>query len=69
MSKQLRVGIVGASAEGGWARDGHVPAVQGLDGLQFVAVGTNSQLTADASAKAFGVSAAYGSGMELVRGS
>jgi predicted dehydrogenase len=63
----LRVGIIGANAESGWARDGHVPAVQGLAGLKFVAVATNSQKTADASAKAFGVSAAYGSGMDLIR--
>jgi predicted dehydrogenase len=63
----LRVGIIGANAEGGWAREGHVPAVQGLAGLEFVAVATNSQKTADASAKAFGVPAAYGSGMELIR--
>ncbi len=65
--KTLRVGIIGASAEGGWARDGHVPAVQGLAGLEFTAVATNSRKTADAAAKAFGVSAAYGSGLELIR--
>ena len=69
MAKTLRVGIIGANAEGGWARDGHVPAVQGLKGLEFVAVATNSQRTADASARAFGVPAAYGSGMDLIRAS
>ena len=63
----LRVGIIGANAESGWARDGHVPAVQGLAGLEFVAVATNNQKTADASAKAFGLSAAYSSGMDLIR--
>ena len=67
MAKTLRVGIIGASAEGGWAREGHVPAVQGLDGLEFAAVATNSQKTADAAARAFGVPAAYGSGMDLIR--
>jgi len=51
MAKQLRVGIIGASAAGGWARDGHVPAVQHLPGVEFVAVATNSQKTADAAAK------------------
>lgn len=69
MARTLRVGIIGANAEGGWARDGHVPAVQTLDGLEFAAVATNSQKTADASARAFGVSAAYGSGMDLIRAS
>lgn len=67
MARTLRVGIIGANAQGGWARDGHVPAVQKLDGLEFAAVATNSQKTADASARAFGVPAAYGSGMDLIR--
>ena len=67
MAKPIRVGIIGASAEGGWAREGHVPAVQALDGLEFVAVATNSQKSAEASARAFGVPAAYGSGMDLIR--
>ncbi len=67
MVRTLRVGIIGANAEGGWARDGHVPAVQALHGLEFAAVATNSQKTADASARAFGVPAAYGSGMDLIR--
>ncbi len=65
--KTLRVGIIGVSAEGGWAREGHVPAVQGLRGLTLAAVATNSRRTADAAAKAFGAPAAYGSGMELIR--
>ena len=67
MARTLRVGIIGANSEGGWARDGHVPAVQALPGLEFAAVATNSQETADASARAFGVPAAYGSGMDLIR--
>ena len=67
MTKPIRVGIIGASAEGGWARESHVPAVQALDGLEFVAVATNSQKTADASARAFGVAKAYGNGRDLVQ--
>lgn len=67
MAKPIRAGIIGASAEGGWALEGHVPAVQRLDGLEFAAVATNSQKTADASAKAFGVPAAYANGMDLIR--
>ena len=64
--KNLRVGIIGASAEGGWARDGHVPAIQRLQGLTLAAVATNSQQTAEASAKAFGVPG-YASGLELIQ--
>lgn len=67
MSTVLRVGIVGASAHGGWARESHVPAVRQLDGLELVAVATNSRTTADAAASAFGVPDAYASGLELAR--
>jgi predicted dehydrogenase len=55
VSKTLKVGIIGASAERGWAKISHVPAVQGLAGLELAAVATNSQKSADAAAKAFGV--------------
>ena len=66
MAEPLRVGIIGASAAGGWAREGHVPAVQGLAGLELAAVATNSQQTADEAAKAFGVPATFANGMDLV---
>lgn len=55
MARMLQVGIIGASAERGWAKGSHVPAVQGLDGLELAAVATNDQKSADAAAKAFGV--------------
>lgn len=58
--------MIGASAEGGWARDGHVPAVQALDGLELVAVATNGRKTADAAARAFGVEG-FAGGLELIR--
>lgn len=67
VTRLLRVGIIGASAEGGWARDSHVPAVQALAGLELAAVATGSQATADASARAFGVAAGYGDAMDMVR--
>jgi len=35
MAKTLGVGIIGASADRGWARISHVPAVQGLAGVSF----------------------------------
>ncbi len=66
MANPLRVGIIGASADGGWARDGHVPAVQALGGLELVAVATNGRKTADAAARAFGVEG-FASGLELIR--
>ena len=55
MSTPLRVGIIGASAGRGWAKVSHVPAVQGLRGLELAAVATNDRQSAEAAAKAFGV--------------
>lgn len=69
MTRTIRVGIIGASAEGGWAQDSHVPAVQGLEGLELVAVATSSERTARQAAAAFGVQKAYGGGLELIRDS
>lgn len=66
MTKPLRVGIIGANARGGWAADSHVPAVQGLDGLELAAVATNRQETADEAAHAFGVAKAYAGGDALI---
>ena len=66
MARTLRVGIIGANARGGWAGESHVPAVQGLDGLELVAVATTSQETADEAAHAFGVAKAYGDGAALI---
>ena len=66
MTKPLRVGIIGANARGGWAADSHVPAVQGLDGLELAAVATNTQETADEAAQAFRVSKAYAGGDALI---
>ncbi len=67
MTTPLRVGIIGVSAESGWARDAHVPAVQGLAGLELVAVASSSQAKSDAAAKAFGVNSAFASGADLLR--
>ena len=59
MNRTLRVGIIGASAERGWAKISHVPAVQGLAGLELAAVATRDQPSADRAARAFGARAAY----------
>ena len=67
MIKPLRVGIIGVSAERGWAKISHVPAVQNLAGLELAAVAAGSQATADAAAQAFGVKAAYGDATALCR--
>jgi len=65
MSKPLQVGIIGASAERGWAKVAHVPAVQGLAGLELGAVATRDQPSAEKAAKAFGARAGYGDFKQL----
>jgi predicted dehydrogenase len=67
MTTRLRVGIVGASAERGWARISHVPAVQRLEGVELAAVATSRQETAAAAATAFGAQKAYGTATDLFR--
>ncbi len=67
MAKVLGVGVIGASAERGWAKLAHIPAIQQLAGLELVAVASGSQTKADAAAKAFGAKAGYAEGTELIR--
>lgn len=63
--RPLQVGIIGASAEAGWARESHVPAVRSLSGLELAAVVTRSQSSADKAARAFGARAGYASAEDL----
>ena len=65
MTRPLQVGIVGASAETGWARESHVPSVRALSGLELGAVVTTSQAGADKAAAAFGTRAGYASAAAL----
>ena len=65
-TKPLRVGIIGASAARGWAKDSHVPAVRGLAGLELVAVASGSPEKAEAATKAFGAKVGYGEAKDLI---
>ena len=67
MAEPLGVGIIGASADRGWAKISHIPAVQGLAGLDLVAVASGSQSKADAAAKAFGATKGYADGKDLIK--
>ncbi len=67
MKSKLGVGIVGASADRGWAKISHVPAVCGLAGLELVAVASGSQSKAEAAAKAFGAKTGYADGKDLIK--
>ncbi len=65
MAKLLRVGVIGASAERGWAKISHVPAIQGLEGLELAAVVTQGQPSAEKAARAFGAAKGYGDAKQL----
>ena len=67
MAKDLGVGIIGASADRGWAKISHVPAVQGLAGLELAAVASGSPSKAQAAAQAFGARTGYANGKELIQ--
>ena len=66
-TRSLRVGLIGASADAGWARVSHVPAIRALAGLELAAVATREQTSADAAAKAYNVPAAFGDGLAMAR--
>src|SRR5579872_6065373 len=67
MTKALGVGIIGASAERGWAKLAHVPAVQRLAGLELVAVASGKQAKAGACAQRFRAEAGYADGRQLIQ--
>lgn len=59
-SPLLRVGILGASPDRGWARIAHVPAIQRLPGFALAAVAAQSKDAANRAAAAFGAPRGYG---------
>ena len=65
--RPLRVGIVGANAERGWAKDAHVPALAKLPRFQIVAASSRLPEVAEAAAKAFGAEHVFLDSLELVR--
>ena len=67
MVKVLRVGIIGANPDGGWAREAHIPALQALPGLELAALAGRTRQSADAAARSFGIGKAYGDVAELFR--
>lgn len=63
----VRLGIVGANVERGWARDAHLPALQRQSRFEISAVSARSQEKADAAAAHFGAARGHGDSMALVR--
>ena len=66
-SSKIRVGIVGASANRGFASIAHIPALRALPEFEIVAVCTASQQSAEASARHYGVALAFSDPQKLAR--
>src|ERR1700687_12819 len=58
-SRKIRVGIVGASANRGFASIAHIPALRALPEFEIAAVCTTRQQSAEATAKHFGIPLAF----------
>src|SRR5712664_2205023 len=67
MTKRIRVGIIGANPDRGWAAQAHIPALQSLpDDFEFTALSTSRRESADAASKRFGVPLAFDNTQDLV---
>src|SRR5213594_1939520 len=65
--KRIRVGIIGANPDRGWAAQAHIPALKSLsDDFEITALSTSRQESADAASKLFGVPVAFDNHQELV---
>jgi predicted dehydrogenase len=65
--KEIRVGIVGANANGSWAKVSHVPAINGLPGLKLAAVATRNNQSAREAAEAFGADRWFSDPFAMIR--
>jgi predicted dehydrogenase len=65
--KAIRVGLVGANAEAGWARMSHVPVIKGLSGLRLAAVATSNEKSAREAAEAFGADLGFSDPLAMIR--
>jgi predicted dehydrogenase len=61
-SEKIRVGIIGA---GGWAKYGHIPALQ-LEEFEIVAVSSRKKETAEEYAAKFNILHAFGDKQALI---
>jgi predicted dehydrogenase len=66
-SEPLRVGVIGANPERGWASTSHLPAIQGLgDVVALAAVATTRLASARAAAERFGAAHAFADADALI---
>jgi predicted dehydrogenase len=64
---KIRVGIIGANPNRGFASIAHIPALQALPGFEITAVCTTRQDSADAAARHFGVPLAFSDAEKLAQ--
>ena len=66
-AKRIRVGIIGANPDRGWAAQAHIPALKSLsDDFEITALSTSRRESADAASKLFGVPVAFDNHQDLV---
>src|SRR5437588_3394148 len=66
-ANRIRVGIIGANPDRGWAAQAHIPALTSLsDDFEITALSTTRRESADVAAERFGVPAAFDNHEELV---
>ena len=66
-TKRIRVGIIGANPDRGWAAQAHIPALKSLsDDFEITALSTSRRESADAASKLFGVPLAFDNHQDLV---
>jgi len=66
-AKRIRVGIIGANPDRGWAAQAHIPALRSLaDDFEITALSTSRLESAQAASKLFGVPAAFDNHQDLV---
>src|SRR5436309_187553 len=69
-AKRIRVGIIGANPDRGWAAQAHIPALRSLsDDFEITALSTSRRESADAASKLFGVPTAFDNHQDLVSSS
>src|SRR5467141_5108828 len=65
--KRIRVGIIGANPDRGWAAQAHIPALRSLsDDFEITALSTSRRESAGAASRLFGVPLAFDNHQDLV---
>ncbi len=65
-NQRLRVGLIGASPQGGWGAQSHLPALQTVAETELLAICTAHEDTARAAGEKFGVERAYHNHADLL---